>query len=152
MTTQTMSSLEIAEVTGKRHPDVRRDIKRMLDRAGIDESGFKGQYKDIQNRKQTHYSLPYAMAIDLQARYTHGGQPCKGAQELAALRAISQVLDIKLTRQFKVLDFFIDGYDEANHIAYEIDEEHHKHQIAADMERQKLIEKELGCTFVRITV
>ncbi len=55
---QKMSSLEIAELTGKRHPDVKRDIENTLKQAGIDVSRFARIYKDAQNREQTCYDLP----------------------------------------------------------------------------------------------
>ena len=53
----TMSSREIAELTGKRHPDVKRDIERMMDGLGEDVSIFAHTYKDAQNRSQAEYLL-----------------------------------------------------------------------------------------------
>jgi anti-repressor protein len=53
----TMSSREIADLTGKRHPDVRRDIDKLLDELGEDVSKFARIYKDSMNRDQTEYLL-----------------------------------------------------------------------------------------------
>lgn len=53
----TMSSREIAELTGKRHPDVKRDIKNMLDDLDLDVSKVAHIYLDTSNRKQTEYLL-----------------------------------------------------------------------------------------------
>lgn len=53
----TMSSREIAELTGKRHPDVKRDIERMMDGLSEDVSIFAHTYKDAQNRSQAEYLL-----------------------------------------------------------------------------------------------
>ena len=38
---QTMSSLEIAKLTGKDHPKVTADIRRILEEVGIEASGFR---------------------------------------------------------------------------------------------------------------
>lgn len=75
-------------------------------------------------------------------------------KEYAALATIEQILGANLTRQFEVLDYRIDGYDEENKIAYEIDERGHKttSAYAKDYRRQKKIEKKLGCKFVRISL
>jgi phage regulator Rha-like protein len=51
----TMSSREIAELTGKRHPDVKRDILNMLKDLSEDASKFAHNYLDSQNRTQTEY-------------------------------------------------------------------------------------------------
>ena len=40
----TMSSLEIARLTGKQHQDVLRDIRRMLEDLDITASSFAGGY------------------------------------------------------------------------------------------------------------
>jgi len=53
-----MSSREIAELTNKRHPDVKRDIKTMLDQLKIGVSNFAHTYQDVQNKQQTEFLLP----------------------------------------------------------------------------------------------
>ncbi|WP_223553418.1 Rha family transcriptional regulator [Pseudomonas sp. BF-R-01] len=53
----TMSSREIANVTGKRHPDVKRDIQSMAIELGVDVSAFAHIYRDSMNREQTEYLL-----------------------------------------------------------------------------------------------
>lgn len=55
--TLTMTSREIAEVTGKRHQHVKRDIEKMLDDLQEDASNFGRIYLDSMNRKQTEYVL-----------------------------------------------------------------------------------------------
>lgn len=55
--TLTMTSREIAEVTGKRHPDVKRDIETMMEQLQEDVSKFARIYLDSMNRKQTEYIL-----------------------------------------------------------------------------------------------
>jgi phage regulator Rha-like protein len=55
--TLTMSSREIAELTGKRHPDVKRDIFVMLPGLGLDASRFAHTYRDKQNRQQVEIKL-----------------------------------------------------------------------------------------------
>ena len=54
----TMSSLEIAELTGKAHPKVTADIERILTEVGIDAAGFRFISKDSMNRDQKQYNLP----------------------------------------------------------------------------------------------
>nr|WP_232106204.1 Rha family transcriptional regulator [Pseudomonas mendocina] len=54
----TMSSREIAELTGKEHKNVKRDIENMLDALGKDALSFERIYRDSRNRPQTEYHLP----------------------------------------------------------------------------------------------
>lgn len=54
----TMSSLEIAEITGKQHYDVLKDIRRILAEVEIDDGIFSGIYKDSNNRDKPCYNLP----------------------------------------------------------------------------------------------
>lgn len=53
----TMSSREIAELTNKRHPDVKRDIEVMVEQLNLDVSKFAHNYFDSMNRQQTEYEL-----------------------------------------------------------------------------------------------
>lgn len=53
----TMSSREIAELTGKQHKNVKRDIENMLHDLEEDTLKFEHIYFDSMNRKQTEYLL-----------------------------------------------------------------------------------------------
>lgn len=57
MTRHVMSSREIAELTGKLHKNVKRDITTMLAELKKDALSFERIYLDPQNRKQTDYLL-----------------------------------------------------------------------------------------------
>lgn len=54
----TMSSLDIAEITGKEHGHVMRDIRAVLSEAGIGHSIFGSSYFNAQNKEQPCYRLP----------------------------------------------------------------------------------------------
>lgn len=68
--TVTMSSREIAELTGKQHQHVMRDTKRMLGDLGFDASTFGRIYHDGLNRQQTEYVLGQDLVITLLAGYS----------------------------------------------------------------------------------
>jgi len=53
-----MSSVEIAELTGKEHRNVMRDIRTVLEEAGIDESKFGRVYLGGNGQKRPCYHLP----------------------------------------------------------------------------------------------
>lgn len=52
-----MSSRELAELTGKLHKNVKRDIAAMLKDLQVDALSFEHIYQDTQNREQTEYLL-----------------------------------------------------------------------------------------------
>lgn len=54
----TMSSIEIAELTGKNHYDVRRDIENVLQQAEIDFSKFADVSRNSQNQEVKIFNLP----------------------------------------------------------------------------------------------
>ncbi len=53
----TMSSREIAELTGKNHADVMRDIRNMLEKLEVSQSNFAGTYQDAQNKTRECFNL-----------------------------------------------------------------------------------------------
>jgi len=55
---KTMSSLEIAQLTGKEHADVLKDIRRILAEAEIGEGKFSGSYLSQQNKELPCFNLP----------------------------------------------------------------------------------------------
>ena len=65
----TMSSLEIAELTGKQHKDVIRDIRNMLNQLEINSAQFCAQYKDSIGRSLPMFNLPKDETLCLIAGY-----------------------------------------------------------------------------------
>jgi phage regulator Rha-like protein len=65
----TMSSREIAELTGKEHPNVMRDIRGMLEELGEDVLRFEDIYSDAYGRCQPCFNLPKDLTITLVAGY-----------------------------------------------------------------------------------
>ena len=64
-----MSSLEIAEVTGKEHKNVMRDIQNILSQ-GVDKLNFERiSYKDSMNRVRDAYQLTYKGVLILASGY-----------------------------------------------------------------------------------
>ena len=68
--TLTMTSREIAELTGKLHQDVLRDTRNMLDQLEIGASNFAASYLSEQNKALTMFSLPKDLTITLVSGYS----------------------------------------------------------------------------------
>lgn len=66
----TMSSREIAELCGKRHDHVKRDIEKMLSDLGEDAPKFGDIYFDSMNREQTEYRLDRELTENLLLGYS----------------------------------------------------------------------------------
>ncbi|NWA30079.1 phage antirepressor KilAC domain-containing protein [Pseudomonas sp. C6002] len=65
-----MSSREVADLTGKQHHHVVRDIKHNLAELNLDASKFGCIYLDASNRKQTEYLLPPDLVMTLLTGYS----------------------------------------------------------------------------------
>jgi len=68
-TVQTMSSKEIADLTGKRHDNVKRDIEVMLSQLNLDPLNFEDIFLDSMNREQKGYALDKELSICLVSGY-----------------------------------------------------------------------------------
>lgn len=68
-TVQTMSSKEIADLTGKRHDNVKRDIEVMLIQLNLDPLNFEDIFLDSMNREQKGYALDKELSICLVSGY-----------------------------------------------------------------------------------
>ena len=56
--TLTMTSREIAELTGKQHKDVLYDIRKMLEELEVHSADFSAEYKDSTGRTLPAFNLP----------------------------------------------------------------------------------------------
>ena len=90
----TMSSLEIAELTGKRHDNVMVDIEKMLKDLGIHAPDFTGTYKTARGNEYKCYNLPKEETICLIAGYN--------AQVRMRIIKRWQELEQKESTQFKM--------------------------------------------------
>lgn len=147
------TSLVVAKFFGKRHGDILRMIRGLMDRY----DSFKpceSRYEDKTGSFNIMYLLLESEANFLKDRINGALRVPTGLQEKAALDAIEQVLNIHLIRQFNVGRYRVDGYDEKNNIVYEIDEAQHRtlSHKRSDRVRQEFIQSKLGCKFVRINV
>lgn len=68
--TQTMSTLEVAELTGKRHDNVMVDVRNMLFQLDKDGLTFQGTYRDSMNREKPCYHLPQRECLILVSGYS----------------------------------------------------------------------------------
>ena len=67
---QTMSSREIAELTGKEHKNVLVDCRTMFAELELDELSFQHIYFDSMNRQQTEYLLTFDLVQTLVTGYS----------------------------------------------------------------------------------
>ena len=65
-----MSSREIAELTGKRHADVMRDTRVMLEQLDADEGKFASLYLDAKGETRNCFNLPKDLTITLVSGYS----------------------------------------------------------------------------------
>lgn len=65
----TMSSLEIADLTGKQHKNVLADIRKMMDDLEINSAEFTAQYKDSTGRSLVMFNLPKDETLCLVSGY-----------------------------------------------------------------------------------
>ena len=66
----TMSSLEIAALTGKEHKNVLADIRNMLNELEIGELKFQRSYLSAQNKQMPCFNLPKDLTLTLVAGYS----------------------------------------------------------------------------------
>ena len=67
---RTMTSREIADLTGKQHKHVLEDVRKMLDELGISSAGFSSQYKDSTGRTLPCFNLPKRETMILVSGYS----------------------------------------------------------------------------------
>lgn len=164
----TMSTLEIAELTGKQHKDVLYDTRKMFEGLEIDSADASAQYKDRTGRTLPMFNLDKEECLTLLHGY-------KFMSNEAYSKVVEYFKDVEITpkfvrkeysfgedivkklfdgytviSQFSVLGKYkLDWYIPELKLAIEFDEQHHKSSKAKDEKRQKDIEKALGCKFLR---
>lgn len=162
---ETMSSLEIAELTGKRHADVMRDIRTLLGK-GIGESDFKlASYKDAKGEYRSLFYITKNGVSFLNQHYCNKDLANICGQKILVratrfevsfgniLVPVLKEMGLDVERQFIVGKFKIDFYIPKINVAIEYDEEQHNTgtNIMLDKQREDYIKSVLKCKFIRVS-
>ena len=122
---QTMSSREIAELTGKRHTDVMRDVRNMYGQIG--ESISASAYSDAQGKERRHYQLDHDMTLLLVSGYS---VPLR-------LKIIKRWSELEQKEQFQIPQTLPEALQLAADLALKIEQdkpkiEYHDRVLSAD--------------------
>jgi phage antirepressor YoqD-like protein len=97
---QSMTSLEIAELTGKRHDNVTADIGKMLTEIGLYAPDFSGTYTNQQGNTYKCFHLPKretlilvsGYSVAMRAKIIDRWQELEAQQQAQAVHAIPQTM------------------------------------------------------------
>lgn len=128
-TVQTMSSKEIADLTGKRHDNVKRDIEVMLTQLNLDPLNFEDIFLDSMNREQKGYALDKELSICLVSGYN--------VQLRMAIIKRWNELEAQAQQQFAVPTTF----SQALLLAAQLEEQ--KEQLALQVAQQQQVIEEI---------
>ncbi|MGL5853653.1 MAG: Rha family transcriptional regulator [Cetobacterium sp.] len=166
-----MTSLQVAEITGKEHKSIIRDIKVETSKLGVEIAELIFQlsnYTNKNNRQMPMYNLSNnglkhmvkrwkyitpeqykTLGInDIDVVYNHTRFEIAFGDMLAeALREVN----LEVTPQYNVDGYKIDFYIQSLNIAIEYDEQQHFtfDNQKKDFERQIYIEEKIGAKFIR---
>ena len=151
-------SRDVAKMIGKTHSNLMRDIRNLIKRnPECCEYFIESTYKDANNQIRNCYLITKKGREIMLNKYKLQSQA--GRLEIKFLDGLEEVLSpfgIKGIRQYPVdinnKHYRIDYYIPSLKVAIEYDENGHAGYAYEQHEgRQKEIEKELGCKFIRVT-
>jgi phage regulator Rha-like protein len=125
-TQKTMSSREIAELTGKKHRNVLADIRAMLRGLGLEPADFSADLFDAYGRPQPGFMLPKretlilvsGYSVAMRARIIDRWQELEAAQAPAIPSTLSQALRLAADQaeQLDLLDAMYDRHDSQSNV------------------------------------
>lgn len=123
-TVRTMTSREIAELTGKRHDHVMADIRKMLDELGLDAPEFSGTYRTERGNEYECFSLPKreclilisGYSVAMRARIIDRWEALESGAAVPIAAAAPKLLPIDLLEQAQALKTLL-GDDELKRLA-----------------------------------
>lgn len=136
-----VDSREVAQMVGKKHTNLLRDIRRIVEREKEFENEFiKSKYVDLQNKKQPMYLISEKGKERLMNRYKYR------ASTPSLEKSFGEWLEKlfpneKIIKQYKVMNFKIDFYMADLGICIEYDEKEHEYHEEQDEIRQREIQE-----------
>ena len=147
-----INSTEIAEKYGKRNPDVNRAINNLIKRnPELSKHFTKSSYISSRGRCEKQFEIDDTGANILTNKYKYNIRSARFEYKyLNEIEDFLNLMKIDYVDQYQVDNYKIDLYIPKYKIAIEIDEEEHKYKKDYDTIRQKYIEKQIHCKFIRI--
>lgn len=146
------NSCKIAEEFAKHHNQVLRDIRILLKKnPELTKHFLKGSYVSSRGKCYPNFLIDDTGAEILTNKFKYNIRSARF--EYKYLNEIEDFLDlmnVDYKEQFQVGNYRIDLYIPKYNIAIEIDEENHKYKKDYDKIRQKYIENQIHCKFLRI--
>ncbi len=143
------NSREIAIVYKKRHDSVLRTISEITKKnPELSKYFIESSYISKDGRCLKQYEMD-DMGVDiLKNRFKYNVRSARF--EYKYLNEIEDFLNVMDIEQYQVDNYRIDLFIPKYNIAIEIDEKEHKYKQECDRIRQKYIEKQIHCKFIRI--
>ena len=152
--TQKLNLSKVKKTLHKNHPEIIRKTectKKKLFAMGKIKPPMLGKKHSAESRKKMRLSVIKRVEI-LTGLFI---RPGIGIQETHILDTLEIEYGCEILRQYPVAGYFFDGYIPDLNLAIEVDEPHHFNSGKLkdiDIRRQKEIENELNCEFVRMEV
>lgn len=146
------SSREIAIRYEKRHSSVLRTIGRITKKnPELSRYFMKSSYISKDGRCLKQYDIDDMGADIIKNRFKYDVRSARFEYKyLNEIKDFLNLINVESVEQYSVGNYRIDLYIPKYNIAVEIDEKEHKYKQDYDTIRQKYIEKQIHCTFIRI--
>lgn len=146
------NSREIAEKYGKRNPDMNRIINNFIKRnPELSKHFIESTYISSRGRREKQFEIDDFGVDILTNKYKYNIRSARFEYKyLNEIEDFLNLMNIDYIEQYPVDNYRIDLYIPKFNLAIEIDEEEHKYKKDYDAIRQKYIEKQINCTFIRV--
>lgn len=136
----------------KTHNHVVRDIKNILKRnTELSKHFVESSYMSTRGKCYPKYQIDDEGIEIIKNKYRFNIRSARFEYKyLNEIEDFLNIIDIDYIEQYQVGDCRIDLYIPKYNIAIEIDEEEHKYKQEYDKIRQKYIEKQIHCKFIRV--
>lgn len=147
-----VNSREIAERFGKNHDKVCRAIGNIVKKnPELTNDFILSYYISSRGRKYKCYLLTNDAVGILTNKFKYNIRSARFEYKyLYEIEDFLNLMNIDYIEQYQVDNYRIDLYIQKYNIAIEIDEKEHKYKKDYDKIRQKYIEKQINCTFIRV--
>lgn len=145
--------LSICDLTGQKMAETRKKLINEDGENSFTIGAMRGAETKLKRNPDTFKEMGRKSVRSSIEQHGKPMVPNIGKNETKILDELEKEKNIKITRQFCVKGFWVDGYDEENNVVYEVNERYHyanEEQIQKDKYRREVIVEALDCEFIII--